>query len=420
MLVEFSVSNFRSIRDKVTLSMVANASDEHRAKNVITAPAPATPDLLRTAVIYGPNGSGKSNLLRAMDLIEDLVAPQGDRARDGMPFDPFAQDEWADTPTEIEVVFVESGVRYEYSVGFNATQVIHEALYAFPKGRPQMWFERDSRVSGDPWTFGPNLMGQKRVWQEATRPNALFLTTAVHLNSSQLKPAFSWFDDRFRSMKPMSSGSRFTMRRCSQRPNWKTMVLGLLSSLDLGINDIAVDMQKIDISMFEGATEALKRLLEAQLDGQNEVETARLLHKTPSGRDMWLDLDEESDGTQRLFGLAGPWIDVLGNNYVLAVDELDSGLHPALLRELVSLFHGRHENRSAQLIFSTHDTSILDGDLLRRDQIWFMEKDAELASHLYPLTEFSPRKRENLEKGYLQGRYGALPVFNSNFEFAEQ
>ena len=125
---------------------------------------------------------------------------------------------------------------------------------------------------------------------------------------------------------------------------------------------------------------------------------------------MSLDYGEESKGTRILIDSAGAWLNVLNNGEVILYDELDTSLHPLMTRFLIRLFHSRTTNpNNAQLIFTTHDTSLLDGDLFRRDQVWFVEKDEKSASHVYPLSDFSPRKDEALERGYLKGRYGALP-----------
>ena len=144
----------------------------------------------------------------------------------------------------------------------------------------------------------------------------------------------------------------------------------------------------------------------------------RFLHKTvDSDEKVLFDFSDESGGTQKLFAFAGPLLDVLSKGRILFVDELDTSLHPLMVRFLISLIHNQEINKNnAQLAFTTHDTSVLDTDIFRRDQVWFVEKDAESASRLYPLSDFSPRKGEALERGYLKGRYGALP-FIGEFKF---
>lgn len=424
MLIEFSVSNYRSIRDRQTLSLVANAGKELRESHVMPADAPNTPDLLRSVVLYGANASGKSSLLYALLFVSDFVRNSASRSQPGdpIPYQPFAIAAAAGeaSPCQFEVNFVQDGVRYQYGFAVTAQTVVSEWLYAFPEGRQQTWFQRRLVPETDTtqWEFGTNLRGQKKVWQEATRPNALYLSTAIQLNAEQLKPVFDWFTVTLRSITPYARvNDAFTTRQCEKDAHWKARVLKFLSASDLGITDIHVDKHKFDPTSFDNSMPEPLRAYFAEQMKDSEIAEVRLTHRSSTGQILTLPLEEESGGTAKAYALAGPWIDVLTHGYTLIVDELDTSLHPQLLRHLVRLFnHPATNAKGAQLIFSTHDTTLLDTDLFRRDQIWFMEKDAELASHLYPLTDFSPRKGENLEKGYLQGRYGALPVFSARLE----
>jgi AAA15 family ATPase/GTPase len=424
MLVEFSVANFRSIRDRQTLSLIANAGKELRDSHAMPAGAPNTPDLLRSIVLYGANASGKSNLLSALRFVSDFIRNSTSRTQlgDPIPYTPFAirTADSETAPSQFEVNFVQEGVRYQYGLAVSSEAVVAEWLYAFPEGRQQMWFQRrfEPNTNTTSWEFGPSLRGQKKVWQEATRPNAPYLSTAVQLNAEQLKPVFDWFTVALRSIAPYARvGDGFTTQQCDQNANWKARVLEFLATSDLGIADIRIEKHKFDPASFDKSMPEPLRVYFAEQMKDSEIAEVRLTHHSSTGQALALPLDEESGGTAKAYALAGPWIDVLMNGYTLIVDELDTSLHPQLLRHLVRLFnHPTTNPKGAQLIFSTHDTSLLDTDLFRRDQIWFMEKDAELASHLYPLTDFSPRKGENLEKGYLQGRYGALPVFSAQLE----
>lgn len=421
MLVEFSVSNYRSLHERQTLSLTASTGKELRDSHVMASGAPATPPLLRSVVIYGANASGKSNLLQALIFLRDFVRQSASQGQHGeaIPYQPFALRAESG-PSEFEVVFVHQGVRYQYGLSVVRSAVMEEWLYAYPEGRAQLWFKRDARATpGSPhWEFGSSLRGQKKVWSDATRPNAAFLSTAVQLNAEQLKPVYDWFDAVLRPIHPYARvGGDFTARQCSRAAGWKAQTVGFLAQADLGITDVHVDMHKFDPASIDASMpEALRAFVSEQMK-DSELAEVQLTHRSASGQRLTLPLEQESGGTQKVFDLAGPWIDVLASGYVLTIDELDTSLHPQLLRHLVGMFNDPGTNpNGAQLIFSTHDTSLLDIELFRRDQIWFMEKDAELASHLYPLTDFSPRKGENLEKGYLQGRYGALPVFSSRLE----
>lgn len=412
MLVEFSVTNFRSICERQTLSMVAASGKEHRDSNVLRAAAPATPDLLHSAVIYGANAAGKSNLIAALNFVQKFVrnSARTGQKDDAIDVTPFLMDsDSVHKPSEFELVFVQDGVRYQYGFSVTREHVESEWLIAYPKGKPQNWFRR--KADDDEWSFGPGFRGQRKVWQEATRENALFLSTAVQLNADQLNPVFDWFGSRLKLIAHYARvNPGFSIEQCERATPLREKILDFLRVADLGIGGIQVERRKFDGTMFpDDMPESVRQqLLNDMVD--KEFFDVRFAHQSRGGKDVPLDMEDESGGTQKLFALAGPWLDVLANGWVLVIDELDTSLHPVLMRNLVEMFHNPAINtRGAQLIFSTHDTSILDARVFRRDQIWFMEKDRDLASHLYPLTDFSPRKGENFERGYLQGRYGALP-----------
>ncbi|MEC9405724.1 MAG: ATP-binding protein [Pseudomonadota bacterium] len=416
MLIEFSVSNFRSLADKQTLSLVAGSGKEHRETHVFEPDAPGMLALLRAAVIYGPNASGKSNLLLALSAMQQIVenSASGNQADDEIDVDPFAfATEPNGAATEFEVLFVEGGVRYQYGFSTTRTRIESEWLFAFPEGRSQRWFERNvNPPEGEQeWYFGPKFAGNKKVWQESTRPNALFLSTAIQLNSDSLKPVFQWFSHRLKMIEPYARISpSFSTRKCEEDAEWNKKIIEFLNKADLGISAIQVEERKMaDVPFPPDMPEPVRKYLNSQVSGR-VLSDVKLSHRSANGAEARFSLHEESGGTQKAFALAGPWLDVLANGYVLVIDELDTSLHPALLRHLLEMFHDpRINTKGAQLVFSTHDVTSLDFDLLRRDQIWFVEKDRELRSHLYPLSDFSPRKGENLERGYLQGRYGALP-----------
>lgn len=412
MLVEFSVTNFRSIREKQTLSLVAASGKELREHNVFAPEAPATPDIVRSAVIYGPNAAGKSNVILALRFVRDLVLNSASKGQKGDAIEvvPFLMDAVsADAPSEFELVFVEAGVRYQYGFSLTPERIESEWLIAHPKGSPQRWFERKADAAD--WGFGPNFRGQRKTWQEATRSNALFLSTAVQLNAEQLGPVFDWFRRRLRLINPYARVTAdFSIAQCETDPVVLQRIIDFLAMADLGIAGVKVERRKFDASMVpEDMPEALRQHLLNDMAGQ-EFADVHFSHRLADGRDVQLDMEDESGGTQKLFALAGPWLDVLANGWVLVIDELDTSLHPVLMRHLVGMFHDLTINtKGAQLIFSTHDTTILDREIFRRDQVWFVEKDRSLQSRLYPLTDFSPRKDENIERGYLHGRYGALP-----------
>lgn len=413
MLEEFSVSNYKSIKDEARLCLVADRGGEHRDTHVFDPPGPKAVPLVRSAVIYGSNAAGKTNLLNALNAME-LMVRQSARGLDGLPMIPFRFDPGLQTkPTTLEVIIVARGVRYQYGFAATATSVVREWLYAWPRGRVQLWYERDEdKREEDSYRFGPRLSGDKEVWRRATRPDALFLSTAVGLNSRQLQPVFEWFDQHLHFGGIRGWSPSFSFECCED--GRKEDIMRFLRSADLAIADLTLVREEFKEEMLpENMPPSLRNTLQEDLKGADIV-NVRLTHEMPDGYRSELDLEEESDGTQKMFALAGPWLDALTNGYVVALDELHDNLHPHLVRFLVDHFHDPRTNaKGAQLIFTTHETAILSQDVFRRDQIWFCERDESQATGVYALNEFRPRKGvENLRRAYLSGRYGALPFLS--------
>lgn len=415
MLIEFSVANFRSFRDQQRLSLNKAAGSELEDTNTFKLPIANEFELLRSAAIYGPNAGGKSNLLAALSAMQQVVLDSASKQRgDKLPIVPFRLSEkTAKEPSFFEATFVATDrVRYQYGFTATSTRIHEEWLIAYPKGRAQRWFDRkwDEDKQTYEWELGGNLLGEKLIWQKSTRENALFLSTSVQLNSQQLQPVYDWFSTTLRMGNVGGWGSGFTASLCEKEE--KNQILRFLKAADLSIEDIKIETQSFDPkSLPEDMSQAFKDELIKEFKDKKFIDI-KTVHKTAEGGTVVFDFNEdESDGTQRLFGFAGPWIDSLSNGYILFVDELHDNLHPKLVQFLVSLFHNSETNpKNAQLVFTTHETSILNQDVFRRDQLWFCEKDEHQATDLYPLTDFSPRKgRENLELAYLSGRYGALP-----------
>ncbi|MBH0057564.1 ATP-binding protein [Pseudoalteromonas sp. SWXJZ94C] len=418
MIVELVVENFRSIKEKQRLSLVkSNFGDADN--NSFNPLAPGTSDLLKSAAIYGANAAGKSNFILALSTMQEIVIMSAkDRQRGyNLPVQPFKLcDSTIDEPTEFEVTFIADSVKYQYGFSTNSTQITAEWLYAFPNGKPQRWFIRvlDPETSEYVWDFGSYLMGKKQLWKEATRSNSLFLSTAIMLNSEQLKPVYDWFYKTLKLSGISGWNMEYTAKLC-QKNESKEHVLNFLKAADLDIDDIRVDTKKMDKTYFPDELPAsIKEKMLEELEGE-EFHEIKTIHKTSSGKNMSFDLSDESDGTQKIFAFAGPWIDSLNKGKVLFIDELHDSLHPSIVKFLVSLFHDKKTNpNNAQLIFTTHETSILDQNIFRRDQVWFCNKEKNQSTSLYPLTDFSPRKGvENLEKAYLTGRYGALPLISA-------
>lgn len=417
MLIRFRASNFRSLRDEVELSMVAGSFEED-AGSLVPCEALGC-SLLRVAAIYGANAAGKSNVLAAMEFMSRAVLDSHRAWRpDGpIPRQPFLLDpERAREPSLFEVEFLLEGVRYRYGFRLDSQRILAEWLHAFPNRRSQLWFSRDA----DSWpvfTFGKRLRGKHRTIEPLTRKNSLFLSVAAENNHPALLPIYSWLTAHFALP---GTAKREAFRDLSlallQDQRHRSLLLRFLKDADLGIRDWVVSEREFDHRTVLEHMEQLRNEIRLGIPAPRDEDywnqapfTIELKHEASAGSEgVMLPFQEESLGTQAWFAVSGLSLAALDSGAVLTLDELDTSLHPHLALQVIQIFQDPRRNpKNAQLVFNTHDTNLLGS--LRRDQIWFVEKDSAGATHLYPLTDFRPRKGENLERGYLQGRYGAVP-----------
>ncbi len=426
MLLAFRVSNHRSFRDGQDFSLLT--------------PGPRTlpneigggeryelwkKEVEPVAGIYGANASGKSNLIDAISFMRRAVVDSFARwsPSEGVPTQPFLLDGSARGGVsffEVEVVLWD-GIRYQYGFRLDSKRVVEEWLYAYPRNRRQVWYERNSG-SSEEFYFGKNFVGKNRTIAGLVRPNSLFLSVAAANGHEQVGPLHHWFHTHLRVVVRENYQSRlnFTIRKL-QEPQSRDKILRMIKSADLGITGINVKVQEVDAKdkeHFRAIYRAIKNDLDDVAVEQELMDYSRkveLQHSTSAGTSVEIPFEMESLGTQSWFALSAPVISVLDGADVLFVDELDASLHPTLAAELVSMFRDPEINRHhAQLVFNAHNSSLLGniaGDpALLRGQIWFTEKDDSGASSLVPLTDFRPRKPENIERGYLQGRYVNTPI----------
>ncbi len=427
MLLEFSVTNYRSINKRVTLSLVAS-KDETHAENTFPVEGGADLSLLKSVAIYGANASGKSNLLRALSFMMRFVRTSASEGQRGDPIDvePFKLDpETAKQPSEFELAFILDGERYVYGFMADQERVYEEWLTAARK-KPRVLFRRSS--DGD-FYFGPSWRGARRKLAAMTRPNALFLSVAVQFANTTAEPVFDWFRDSLRAISDepeTESEMLFTINMFAQDEDFPKHLARFIKDADIGIDRFGLER----VPLSERLLELPERLRKPFLSGlpqehQDILQDAydhdvKSFHTSTDGSEVVFDLRrDESAGTVRLFALAGPFLHVLSKGCVLLVDDIASKLHPLLTRFLIDEIH--RASTGSQLIFTTHDCSLLDSGLFRRDQIWFTEKDRPGATDLYSIWDYKPRKDENFRTGYLQGRYGAIPfVGELTFDKAEE
>lgn len=410
MLIEFSVSNFRSFRDKQTFSMVAAPRLKKRG-NVFKPDVKGEklPDLLKVAAIYGPNASGKSNLIKALNIVREIVRRKPSSQFEPFPVAPFRFDpELADQPSCIELHFVFEGLRYQFELGLTEQRIVHERLLMFPQGKETFLYERQHLSTGDHYTFGEQLKGGDdlhKLWQKATSPQALFLAQAVANSSEELKQLalpLTWLKSGFWVIddKELEILKHFSQHQVEKSPAFSEGLAAFLQEVDVPIANIRSD--KISLSS------ASLELIEPK----NIKSKTLLTHRTELG-EVEFDFEDESEGTKNLVGFWFAWdIHTQAKNLspslmALIVDELDTSLHPEIVVSLVE----KHINAAspAQLIFTTHSTHLMDAKLLRRDQFWLTERDANGATQLRSIHDFAGREGEDLEKRYYEGRYRSLP-----------
>ena len=431
MLVEFSVENYRSIQEKQTLSMVA--ADNETMLDSNTFPVPNNDDLrlVTSAAIYGSNASGKSNLLKAIQVLKNLVIKSASRMQigDKLPVEPFKlNSETAKKPSSFEVIFILDDIRYEYGVSLNRERVFEEWLIAYRNEVQENWFSREylpdnpkfEPNEGYKWSFGKGLKGEKKRIQRFVRSNSLFISHAAQNNHPQLKEVFDFFQDEINMISLTEGQLRefdFTIKMCEENHNFREQIVNLLSEADIGISDIRFESEPMDDNIKLVVQNLFSEEFEVRKNANNLLEIDFMnvitIHKmNDSNSEIELEIEDESAGTKRLFYIAGYLLWVLEYGKVLIIDEIDRSLHPVLSKALIKMFNNPEINKNnAQLIFTTHDTTLLDGEIFRPDQIWFTEKDNSMTK-LYSLFDFRPRENESLQKGYLLGRYGAIPFIN--------
>lgn len=422
MLIEFSVSNYRSFKDEVSFSMVASSLKERSAElnenNIFAAHAGV--ELLKSAAIYGANASGKSNLIGAIHFMAGFVrnSHKSSDPTGGIDVEPFRlSTQTEDGPSSFEIIFITEGKRYRYGFEVTSERVEAEWLYVAPKVRESRLFERD----GDKIKLGDKFKGEGRDLIERTRPNALFLSVVAQFDGETAQEVLSWFRSLgiATSLSHLNMGMRLFTESMLDDKDSAQAIGSLIKRLDLGIDNLQIEKRVSPPEPLpQEAPEELRTALEPFLNlvGEQEQTTVRTIHRKVDDEGRLVESElfyldrHESEGTKKLFSLSGPLIDTLKSGDVLIIDELDARLHPLLTREIVSLFNDPEHNRNnAQLVFVIQDTNLLDNQLLRRDQIWFVEKDRQGASYLYSLAEFKVRNDATYEKDYIQGRYGAIP-----------
>ncbi|MGK7956703.1 MAG: ATP/GTP-binding protein [Crocosphaera sp.] len=415
MLIEFSVGNYRSFKEVVTFSMVA--ADLTADNNIIHNDNLFTVDddlkLLKSAAIYGANASGKSNLAKALAFMKRFMinSSREGQSTDDIKVEPFRLSVETDNkPSFFEIVFLLDGIKYRY--GFEATRkkIVSEWLFYVPNIEEISLFDREEDKIKSSKEYQANGV------EKLTRDNALFLSVSAQFNIKIAEDILNWLTNCLQIISGLNDSSyrSFTIKCLIENEN-KNEIINFIKKLDLGIDDINVN--QIDITEDE-LPDNLFQAIRQEILKESVVKTTLIntKHRKFDSQNKFISTEtfdfteDESEGTQKAFTLAGPIFDTFKNSRTVIIDEFDARLHPLISRAIIELFNSNETNpNNAQLIVMTHDTNLLSHKLFRRDQIWFTEKDRYGATDLYSLVEYNISDDAAFENDYIKGRYGAIP-----------
>ncbi len=444
MLIEFKVSNYRSIGDEQVISFVPAPKQRDYPFNVISK---GNYKALNAIGVYGANGSGKSNLLRSMSVFDKILHLSARTlSTTRLPYDPFLLREgWENKPTRFEITFlVGDDKKYRYGFEYNQDEIVSEWLYRKFLGREVSLFLREKDTIDVSSAFNKDGKGSSKLFDaavEATRPNALFLSFCDTFNIEEAKAIFQWFK-HFYMIDGLNTGVEGwqTVDIWNKSEEGKEQITAYLKRIkDLGIafvNVTSKDFNAADLP--EGMNDDMRNALIRELSGKKgySIFSGHQLYSAegaPTGKHIsWKIEERESAGTNKIFHLIGPILRILSQGGVLIIDEIEAKMHPHLTLDIINLFLNAETNTNqAQLIFATHDTNLLTYSSLRRDQIYFVEKNEWESTEAYSLSDFvylgengetksvKERPDTDKEKRYIEGRYGAVPVLG-NFHFHSQ
>lgn len=402
MLIELKIKNCFSIQNEQTLSFVAS-NDAMLSRNTFQA---VNLTLLKSVAVYGANAAGKTNLIRIISIMKHLILESTEKKiGDNLQITPFLLGNDKDNPSELEIAFAIGDIKYRYGFSLSSNRFLEEWLFAYPDDKPQQWFLRcyNENLDKDEFDWGDCFQDETNA-QQITREDVLFLSAAVKWNNKQLRPIFRWFHNlNISSTIGFYNAKNFSIRMLKDD---KINFLKHIKDVDLDIEDIRIEEREINM---QDLPYELRNML---LDNPEKISKidVKTLHLDQDGNIVEFYIQQESEGTRKFFEFLGPIMDTLEKGKVLVVDELHNHLHPMMTKFIIGLFHSEKFNKkNAQLLFTTHETSVLSDDIFRKDQIYFCEKQNK-ATRFYSMDDFSEIKEDwDFEQSYLLGRFGALP-----------
>lgn len=418
MLLNFTFKNYKSYADTCNFSMVANKDKSHE-DNLIDI---GKDKISKARIIYGSNASGKTSFINALEFVKIFSMMSNnlvENNRIGINPYKFRKDAYH-VPSEFSLTFLKNNVKYNYSFSCTFEKVINEKLDVYNSAKPTNIF---TRTDTDDYKFNTDVKALNEIKTKNTK-NKLFLLTAATWNYEKVKPVVDYILNDIIVLHDISQPTKYNINYIIEHNDleeYKKFCLEFLNNADISISDFEINMQKIKElgKQAEFMTKIMNVIVNNDPEqmnkfGNSDIFNIKTIHNVKdeySSNLYALELIEESIGTQQLFYFAPALFYTFKEGKTLLIDEIDRSLHPLLVEYIIKKFYDAEINtKNAQLICNTHDTNLLNLDIFRRDEIWFTERNNATAStEMYALSDFSPRKDENIEKAYLLGRYGGIP-----------
>lgn len=435
MIIYFAITNFKSFRDRTQFNMLAG-NYKRFPEHIYTG---FTPNILRCTAMYGSNAAGKSNFILAVEVLKNIVLGLFELENQEIPF--FRLDEECKhLPTKFEVEFETNKHRYSYSISILNNKIIEEWLYkVFDNNKTEVVFERIVNEGKTKLKVGGNKrLSQKEqlrleIYAEELNKRSVtpFILYGMEREIEIIKEPFFWFLNNLQVVRPNYYYPRI-VESFESNLAFARLANQIVNALNLGIKNIKVEAIPIDDFFGKGDETRKKEILDELAGGEydgmnfekdgilysvyknknNEINVARLvtIHDGIK-RDVQFELNEESTGTQKIIGLLPAIINAILNKAVVLYDEIETSVHPCVIKELIKIYLDAGSEYEGQFIFSTHECNLLDLDFFRQDEIWFTEKDDSGVSHIYSLSDFKPRFDKDIRKGYLEGQFNQIPFF---------
>ena len=399
MIVNFSIQNFGSIKDKQTLSFEADTSEHLEDTYVVHT---AGKRLLKLALIYGANASGNTTVLKALDFLRNLVVNPKEKKTDMLDFSPYLFDaNTPEQPTELSIAFVHEEVYYEYEVAFTRQSVIREVLYVYDPEKTLV-YERTTDIEGQltKINFGYPITLDKSA-QQVLELNTLWNNTVLggflktNISFEELRRVTDWFWNGLKPMvAPRTLLGRYVTDKIDEKEIAKEEVLEILKKADFNISDIIIERRK-------DSTKGIDRI---NLFSEHMVNN--ISYKLP--------MEKESEGTKRFYCFAGLLALLIKSSTIFPIDELESSLHPDLYTHFLLSF--LQNAKQSQLIATTHNRELLaDRDIFRDDVIWFTDKSKDCATELYSLADFDTSAIKSILNAYKIGKFSGVPYLSDTF-----